>query len=251
MTATLPIPAQNGTKGPFARVLTWLQSNDGNDIDTSNPLPVIISDKTETADVITNTDDDTNLDETNGLVTASLMYVRGSAGTAKPLRMDLSTHSLQTMSYEHHEVHSGSHYYIEGFTTLGSGDSFYVKLVTPDTDKFAHFVWEIDGSFITETSLTEDATGGMAGGTAVIPFNNNRNSLNTSGMVITSNVTANTGGTVISQTKFGSRSTGGSHSRGDELILKRNTVYCRMFTSSTNSNIISFKASWYEHTDKD
>ena len=37
----------------------------------------------------------------------------------------------------------------------------------------------------------------------------------------------------------------------DELMLKQNAVYCRAFTSGSASNLVGFKASWYEHTDKD
>ena len=36
----------------------------------------------------------------------------------------------------------------------------------------------------------------------------------------------------------------------DEIILKQNTTYLRSFTSGAASNIVNFKASFYEHTDK-
>ena len=172
------------------------------------------------------------------------------AGEIDEVKIDASTNSLQVVDYPHHEVHSGSHYYIEGYTTLGNGGTLYVKLVTPDTTKWSHFMWEITSSGILTTSLTEDATGGMTGGAAVTAFNNNRNSVNTSGMVITSGVTVNTGGTIISQTSFGNRSVGGSHGRDDEIMLKQNSTYLRAFTSGAASNIVGFKASWYEHSDK-
>ena len=166
-------------------------------------------------------------------------------------RIDSITHALETITYSHHEIHSGSHYYIENHTTLGSGDKLYVKLVTPNTTKWAHFLWEISSSFILETNLYEGSSGGMAGGGAATPINNNRNSANTSDMVITSGVAvATTLGTKISSIKWGSRSIGGGHSREDEILLKQNTTYLREFISGTNSNIISFKASWYEHTNK-
>ena len=90
--------------------------------------------------------------------------------------------------------------------------------------------------------------GSMTGGVGATPINNNRNSANTSALVITQGVTACTGGTIISQESFGSKAGGGSVSRDDEIILKQNATYCRTFLSGTASNIISFKASWYEHT---
>ena len=162
--------------------------------------------------------------------------------------IDQATNALNTVDYPHHEIHSGSHYYISGFTTLDSADTLYIKLVTPDTTKWSHFIWEINSSFILETNLIEAPTGGMAGGSGVTPINNNRNSVNVSGMVLTSGVTACTGGTKIDSIKWGARSAGGGHSREDELILKQNTIYCREYISGTNANIVNFRASWYEHT---
>lgn len=169
----------------------------------------------------------------------------------RSLAFDKSTRSTTIMAYEHHEIHGGSHYYIEGYTTLGLAGTLYVKLVTPNSKKWAHFVWRLASNGILTTTLVEAPTGGMAGGAGVTPINNNRNSANTSAIVLTSGVTACTGGTIISQESFGSKSAGGTLSRGDELILKQNTTYCRTFLSGTANNIVSFKASWYEHQDKD
>jgi len=164
---------------------------------------------------------------------------------------DEITRAINTIDYAHHEIHSGSHYYMEGFTTLGSGATMYVKLVTPDTDKYSHFLWEIQSSNILETTLYEDASGGMAGGAVKTPLNNDRNSTNTSGVVITSGVGAPTVfGLPISTCRWGSRQAGSGEKREDELILKRNTTYLREFGSGANGNIICFKASWYEHKSK-
>ena len=43
---------------------------------------------------------------------------------------------------------------------------------------------------------------------------------------------------------------GGGSSRDDELVLKSGTTYSRTFLSGAADNIVQFKASWYEHTDK-
>lgn len=241
-----------------------------------------------------------------------------------PIRIDTATRSLQTVDYAHHEVHSGSHYYIEGYTTLGVGGTLYVKLVTPDLSSWSHFIWAIGSNGILTTTLDEDATGGMAGGAVTTIHASNRNvkcwtgahdggnneatvmtdsgasftvdgligyqifnttdgssgvitdndgttvtvaalaggtdndwdtndvyEINPSRLVITSGVTACTGYTQrVSNISFGSRSSSGTGSREDELVLKQNTVYCRSFTSTVASNLINFRASWYEHTDK-
>jgi len=178
------------------------------------------------------------------------------AGETDEVRMDASTNTLQTIEYPHHEIHSGSHYYVEGHTTLANEGTYFVKLVTPNTAKWSHFTWEISSTGLLTTTFDEGATGGMADGSAVTPINNNRNSSNTSGMTLTGNVTvAASYVTRISNQKFGvvstpSKATGGGGQREHEIILKQNTTYLRSFISGSNDNVVNFKASWYEHTDK-
>ncbi len=172
-----------------------------------------------------------------------------------PAGIDDVTNSLQIVDYSHHEIHGGSHYYLQGFIELDDTDTFYMKMVTPDTAKWSHFVFDIKSTGICTTYLDEDATGGMTGGASKIPINNNRNSANTSGVEFTAGVTACTGYTTrLEADKWGAdgfkQTIGGGGGREDELILKQDTVYCRSFISGADSNIIQFKASWYEHTNK-
>ena len=174
----------------------------------------------------------------------------------RAIRSDASTHSLQTIDYTHHEIHAGSHFFIEGYTTLASEGVLRVKLVTPNTAKWAHFQWAISSSGILVTTLHDGASGGMTGGSGVTPINSNRNSSKTSGITLTSGVAAATAsGLLISSASWGAAGfksiIGGGASRDDEIILKQNTTYLRTFTSGAADNIVQFKASWYEHTDKD
>ena len=170
--------------------------------------------------------------------------------------IDSFTYSLTTIDHSHHKIHSGNHFYIEGYTTLNTGEELRVKLVTPNNTKWTHFLWNITSNGVLTGELYEDSSGGMTGGSSIIPLNNNRNSNQTSGLVITSGVgTATNDGTIISQFKVGGtgfKSTfGGTQSLNDEIILKQNTVYLRKFISGSDSNVTSFKASWYEHTNKE
>lgn len=168
-----------------------------------------------------------------------------------PASVDDITETLQIIDYAHHEIHSGSHYYIEGMLTMTLNQVLYIKLVTPDTTKWAHFLWDIQSSDILEALLYEGASGGMTGGAGVTPINNNRNSANTSGVTITSGVTVATDlGTLISQCKWGTKQAGGGNQREDEIMLKQNETYLRKFTSGANGNLVCFKANWYEHTNK-
>ena len=247
------------------------------------------------------------------------MIARWGEDEFDEVRMDAATNTLQTIDYPHHEIHAGSHFYIEGHVTLGVGGNLFVKLVTADLPRWGHFIWEINSSGILTTTFDEDATGGMAGGSRPTIHANNRNvncwtgmhtgadnvatlvdatkawtvnelvgfqvfnssngssgvitandattvtaalaggleadwdtgdtyEINRSRMTITSLVSVNTGYTQrISNTSFGSKQAGGGVSRVDEIVLKQNTVYCRAFTSSVASNVVGFKALWYEH----
>jgi len=156
---------------------------------------------------------------------------------------------LQTIDFPHFEIHEGDHYYIEGFATLALDANMYVKLVTPDNTKWAHFTWDIQSTGILTAYLYEGVSGGMADGNSVTPLNSNRNSTNTSGIVITSGVTVATDlGLTVSQCSWGSRQSTGGQSREDELILKQDTIYLRHFLSGVNGNVVCFRATWYEHT---
>lgn len=174
----------------------------------------------------------------------------GEIAVSGPL--DVATGAIETIDYAHHEIHGGSHFYIQGFLELDTAGTHYVKLVTPDTLVWAHFVFDIKSTGICTSTFDEDATGGMTGGAVVPPINNNRNSSAASALVLTSGVAACTGySTRLENDKWGANGfreqIGGGSSRDDELILKQNTVYCRSFVSGADGNIIQFKASWYEH----
>jgi len=250
-----------------------------------------------------------------------------STTVARNIRADASTHSLQTVKSEHHEIHSGSHYYIEGHSTLGIGGVLYSKIVTPDSGKWAHFTWRISSNGILESTLYEMPTGGMADGLRTTIHANNRNKncwsgrqdggdnqavltdstqawtideltgkqvfnqtdgssaiitandattvtaalaggtdndwdngdlyeVNNSQIMITGGVTVATDlGLEVSNSDVGGEGfkadIGGVAARTDEVILRQNTMYLRRFLSGSAGNIISFKMSWYEHTDKD
>jgi len=239
------------------------------------------------------------------------------------MTFDKSTGAQNIIDHAHHEIHEGDHYYIEGNATLGNAATLFIKLVTPDTARWGHFIWELNSSGILTATLDEDAVGGMADGSRPTIHANNRNmncwtglhdggddksalvdssqswtvdelvgfqvfnstdgssgfitantsdtvtatlaggtgndwddddtyEINQTGFVITSGVTTCTSFTQrVSNQKFGVKNVGGAASREDELVMKRNTTYCRSFTSGTASNIVGFKALWYEHTNRE
>lgn len=175
-------------------------------------------------------------------------------GSNTPLSLDENGHAI-VVSHVEDAIHVGEHYYISGFATLGNNagvdDTLYVKLVTPDTAIRVHFRWEINAGGILETNFWEGASGGMTGGTGVTPINNNRNSDSTSDIVITSGVTVATSkGTLLDPVKVGGTGfksvVGGNAGMDDEIILKQDTTYFREFISTSENNIITFRALWVE-----
>ena len=189
------------------------------------------------------------------LIEQSRIYGKTGDSTYQVPRLDYTTHILKAISPTEAAINEGNHYYIEGFTTLADTETLYVKLVTPDSGVWSHFRWSITSNGILESYFYEAVSGGMTGGSGVTPLNNNRNSVNASGLVITKGVTvAENLGTTISQFKVGGTgfksAVGGTSTLTDKIVLKQNTIYQRKFLSGTADNIVSFRASWIEHTNK-
>lgn len=163
-----------------------------------------------------------------------------------PAEVDNSTHSIQTIEYEHHEIHSGSHFEVSDFTS--SGTTFV--LTTQDSTKWAHFLFEFSGTADTAVYLYEGTTS-ASGGTSITPVNNNRNSTVTSMMTVVQDPTAGgaTGAAIeIVAYSVGTNKLSGASSRNKELILKQNTHYSLVMASA---GVISYELEWYEHTAKD
>ena len=73
------------------------------------------------------------------------------------LRMDASTHTLQTIEYEHHEIHSGSHFFVHGYLDIaGANDVLDFTWQMPDSTKEIHWNWTIDFEKGLEWSIYED-----------------------------------------------------------------------------------------------
>ena len=184
-----------------------------------------------------------------GQWTSRIVKPHGEQG--KVFAQDASTEATTQISYEHHEIHSGSHYFIRGYQMLGSGDTLTFALKTPNTTKWTHLLFQITGSLITEVKMFEGAT--VTGGSLLTPFNSNRNSDNVSVDSVWSLPTVPVYGTCIDSSKVGASGGskfGGSITRDSEIILKQNTTYVWRIESGSASNYVMWDAEWYEHTDR-
>ena len=183
-------------------------------------------------------------------------YANGSASVAT-VRMDAATHSLQIVTYEHHEIHGGSHYFLKDYADLAINNVIDFQFTTPNTTKWIHLTWNIDAENEMKWWIYEGVTVDTAGTTAT-PFNNDRNSANTSATTVAqltgTRAVANTytdtsGAIILERGIIGSGRDAGSESRDRELILKQNTTYL-FRADATNASYINFIMEWYEHTNR-
>ena len=167
--------------------------------------------------------------------------------------LDKSTWTLQTIDYEHHEIHGGSHFFFTASDPLASSGTVVYMVTTPNTTKWAHMIFLISGSAITQVDFYEGCD--RDGTTPQTIFNSDRNSATASTLTIHKAVSGGTtDGTLIWTRKSGAAQgqsrTGMEATRSGEKILKQNTKYLIRITSGTADNLTNINLEWYEHTNK-
>ena len=60
-------------------------------------------------------------------------HLRGSDGAPVWPRVDAATSTMQTIDYEHHEIHSGSHYFVRGVQDLAVSNVLDFTWQMPNT----------------------------------------------------------------------------------------------------------------------
>jgi hypothetical protein len=175
------------------------------------------------------------------------------------LGVDSSTNALETVSYEHHEIHGGSHYFVKNFQDLSINDVLQFTWQMPDTAKWTHWAWEIVTEAETLWQVYEGGTITNPLANPITPLNNNRNSANTSGTTMrfelhTSLANADadvdiSGALLLEAGIAGAGRTSGQGSRDREIVLKQNELYVLRATASA-AGYVNFDMQWYEHTNK-
>lgn len=190
---------------------------------------------------------------------------------AVPVRVDASTHSLQTISYEHHEIHSGSSYHANFANVTANTDNHRTAIgfVTSSTAKQMHLTASASASAEAEMYLLEAPTIDNDEGTQKAIYNRNRNSANTS---LTTDVSASpTAGTVetyieaelatlVGGTQLehfdmvagsGNQALGGEARGTQEWVLDQGVLYFVIVQNvGANANLHEIHLNWYEHTAK-
>ena len=193
------------------------------------------------------------------------------AGETDDVRIDASTNALETIEYEHHEVHSGSSFtchYNNDVTNIGEMTA--IAFNTPDTTKWAHLVVEAESTGACYVIICENPSIDVDEGTQLTIYNRNRNSATASTVTsietvpvankATSYTEAQAAGANITTTTelernylgAGDKKTLGGSGRGtQELVLDQNQQYVVIAVSLTaNDATHNITLDWYEHSDR-
>ena len=181
------------------------------------------------------------------------------AGETDEVRIDASTNSLQTVDYEHHEIHSGSHFFVISYVDLAINHVLQFTWQMPNTTTWTHWTWNISTESETLWQVYEGGTINSALANAITPLNNNRNSATASGTTMRYEDHANlaaadadvdvSGALLIESGISGAGKEGGVAGRSNELILDQNQLYVLRGTA-TAAGYVNFNMQWYEHADK-
>jgi hypothetical protein len=179
---------------------------------------------------------------------------------------DGGTDFIRADTYEHHEIHAGSHYRVQANNAaLGSGGTLVIAWKTPDTGKQMHLIFEWVGGTKGDIMLYRGATWTGGTGTQRTAKNSNDNFPDASnvrgdggGAFVTGEVVVDPTGLVTGTdvrsvkawygTKTSADSTG---SRRSEIVLQDDTPYALVLTNNdTSANGFQVRLGWYEHTPK-
>ena len=166
---------------------------------------------------------------------------------------DGSTSAIKTITYPHHEIHSGSSYHASDVQSV-STTTIKWQVTTPDSLAYAHMIFNVEctGEMLVIVTEGSDRTDG----TALSEINRNRvGTPAAAGTIVTRTPTGGDtdGATTILTTRVGSTGVGsktlsGGGARGtNEYILKPNTKYVVSVTTYA-AVFVSLELDWYEHT---
>jgi hypothetical protein len=205
---------------------------------------------------VTNTNLHTQLTNTQGnsadITSTGSQYVTLQKEDGLNVDVDDTTSALPILEYEHSQIHEGEHYFIDEFIDIANASNYEIILNVPNVAKRIHFVfeyyYEAEGGLELWEGVSTDADGNT-----YTSFNSDRESSNTSGLVVThtpTNATTN-GATRIVNHRIGSgKGIGGTRRADQEKLLKRNTKYMVRATNYAlgASNLFNFQFDWYEKT---
>ena len=178
--------------------------------------------------------------------------------------VDKTTYARTTIDYEHHEAHSGSHYFAVGVIDIpGANDVLDMTWQMPGNTKWSHWIWSIYTEKALQWYVYEDATATNPLANTMTLFNSNRNSTGVSGTTlkyeiqvdlaaanVDTSVASTDGAVLLKSGKLGDNKGGGGATRAHELIMKQGSLYCLRAAASA-AGYLNFEMQWYEHQNKE
>ena len=171
------------------------------------------------------------------------------------LAADKTTNALNTIEYEHHEIHSGSSFTVADTIVC---DTTTVKwlVTTPDTTKYAHLLFELSCTGEATYLVTEGADRTTGAALSAV----NRRRVGTLKEATTTVLRGATGGTTDGATVLFSMRNGITNIAGknievgavratNEWVLAPNTKYVVSVTTYA-AVYVTCLLDWYEHTDR-
>ncbi len=157
---------------------------------------------------------------------------------------------LVTIGFGHHKIHVEESFYVDFSNTVATADnSLTMYFKCPDSSIRVHLIPGISADNEGDFELRESATVSLSG-TVMTVFNRDRNSSETSTVLVRHTPTVTASGTQLALTRIGStgfkESAGGMSASRREWILKQGTVYLMRFTSENNDTEATLEADWYE-----
>jgi hypothetical protein len=188
-------------------------------------------------------------DGTEGVLITGTNYVAGKSG------IDASTEAIETIDYEHHETHSGTHYHVSNVQLVDT-TTFQWQVTTSASTAYSHMIFAVDGTGEVEMTVTEGSD--RVDGGALVEINRNRiGTPNVANTIITTTPTggATDGAVELLMHRSGSTGvsgktiTGGGTRGANEFILKPSTKYI-VSVETFDTIYVTIDLDWYEHTDK-
>jgi hypothetical protein len=194
-------------------------------------------------------------DSTNGMYvnvrsSNSITVTQSSASNLNATvqsNMTATGSGLVTIDTEHARIHAGTHYLYSDNQTISGTTTTYYLITTPNTALRAHIRY----SFACDQKTLVTIYSGpsiTANGVAVIKYNSDRSSGNTSGISIYTSPSIGNPGTPLRYDLIGSSGTiGGDTTMNNEFILNQNTSYLISITNRVAGSMeYSLTLIWYE-----
>jgi hypothetical protein len=169
---------------------------------------------------------------------------------------DASTNAMVFVAEYEHQINEGNAYkagYGVSNFSLVTDDTISLLFTTPDTTTWMHWTLSAAVTGLCKIQVFENPTISAAG-TSVTPFNRNRNSSNTSSMVVTHTPTIGANGTPISTKFIGGtgfkEDIGAEFTAESKIIMKQNEQYLVLCTVLDDDISAQIGGNWRENENK-